>query len=103
MLFASLFTDLAGSGSTNKGMWLVMWNGNKPAPGVYTGALQTTTGPAFSAVPFNPTSVVRSTVGSAPFIFTDANNGTFSYTVNGLTQSKPIARYVYASPTTVCR
>ncbi len=103
ILFATWFTYLAGSSSTNKGMWLVMSNGNKTAPGVYTGALQTTMGPAFSAVPFNPTSVVRTTVGSATFSFTDADNGTFSYTVNGLTQSKPIARYVYASPTTVCR
>ena len=68
---------------------------------MYGGALQTTTGPAFSAVPFNPSSVVRTTVGSGTFTFTDANNGIFSYTVNGVTQSKPIARYIYASPTTV--
>ena len=65
--------------------------------------LQTTTGPAFNAVPFNPNNVARTTVGTGTFTFTDANNGTFSYTVNGATQSKPIARYVYASPTTVCQ
>jgi hypothetical protein len=103
ILFATWFTYLPGSGSTNKGMWLVMSNGNKTAPGVYTGALQTTTGPAFSAVPFNPNSVVRTTVGTGTFTFTDASNGTFNYTVNGVTQSKPIARYVYASPATVCQ
>ena len=48
-------------------------------------------------------SAVRTTVGTGTFTFTDANSGTFSYTVNGVAQSKPIARFVYASPATVCR
>jgi hypothetical protein len=103
ILFATWFTYLAGSGSTNKGMWLVMSNGNKVSNGVYSGALQQTTGPAFSAVPFNASSVNRSTVGTGTFTFTDANNGTFNYTVNGVTQSKPIARFIYAAPSTTCQ
>ncbi len=103
ILFATWFTYLPGSGSTNKGMWVVMSNGAKTAPGVYTGALQTTTGPPFSAVPFNPNNVARTTVGSGTFTFTDANNGTFNYTVNGVTQPKPIARFIYATPATVCQ
>jgi hypothetical protein len=103
ILFATWFTYLPGSGSTNKGMWLVMSNGNKVSNGVYSGALQTTTGPAYSAVPFNPNNVARTTVGTGTFTFTDANNGTFSYTVNGVTQSKPIARFIYATPSTVCQ
>ena len=102
ILFATWFTYLPGTSQSNKGMWLVMSNGNKVSNGVYSGALQTTTGPAFSAVPFNPNAVARNTVGTGTFTFTDANNGTFSYTVNGVTQSKPIARYIYASPATVC-
>jgi cytochrome c553 len=103
ILFATWFTYLAGSGSTNKGMWVVMSNGAKTSPGVYTGALQTTTGPAFSATPFNPNNVARTTVGTGTFTFSDANNGTFNYTVNGVTQSKPIARFIYATPSTVCQ
>jgi cytochrome c553 len=105
ILFATWFTYEAG-GSTAapaKGMWLVMSAGLKTAPGVYTGELQRTTGPAFSAVPFNPSLVTRTTVGSATFAFTDANSGTFSYTVNGVSQSKPITRLNFSSPTTVCR
>ncbi len=98
ILFATWFTYEAGG----KGLWLVMSNGNRTAPGVYTGELQRTTGPAFSAVPFNPSLVTRTPVGSATFRFTDANNGTFSYTVNGISQSKPITRLFYASPVTVC-
>jgi cytochrome c553 len=103
ILFATWFTYLPGSGSTNKGLWLVMSNGAKTAPGLYTGALQTTSGPAFSAVPFNPNNVARTTVGSGTFTFADANSGTFNYTVNGVSQSKPITRFIYAIPSTVCQ
>ncbi len=99
ILFATWFTYQAGG----KGQWLVMSNGTKTAPGVYTGGLQRTTGPAFSAVPFNPNSVTRTTVGSATFTFSDVNNATFAYTVDGVSQSKRITRYVYSSPTTVCQ
>jgi hypothetical protein len=103
ILFATWFTYLPGSGSTNKGMWLVMSNGNKVSNGVYSGVLQQTSGPAFNTVPFNPNSVNRSTVGTGTFTFTDANTGTFNYTVNGVTQSKPIARFIYATPSTTCQ
>ena len=56
ILFATWFTyEASGSAmAPAKGMWLVMSSGSKTAPGVYTGELQRTTGPAFSAVPFNP-------------------------------------------------
>ena len=99
ILFATWFTYKTGG----TGQWLVMSNGAKTATGVYTGDLQRTSGPAFSAVPFNPLLVTRTTVGSAAFTFSDANNGTFAYTLDGITQSKPITRYIYSSPTTVCR
>jgi hypothetical protein len=103
VLFATWFTYQPGSGTTNKGMWLVMSSGVKTANGVYTGDLQTTTGPAFSATPFDPSKVVRTTVGTATFTFSDANNGVFSYTVNGVTQTKPITRLSYSAPATICR
>ncbi len=103
ILFATWFTYEAGSGTTNKGLWLVMSNGVKTATGVYSGDLQRTTGPAFSAAPFNGNNVVRTTIGAATFTFTDANTGVFSYTVNGVTQTKPITRLSYSSPATICR
>ena len=60
---------------------------------------------AFSAsVPFDPSKVQRSTVGDATLTFSDANNGTFRYTVNGITQTKNITRLVFAAgPVTVCK
>jgi hypothetical protein len=105
ILFATWFTYQAGgtAAAPAKGLWLVMSAGLKTAPGVYTGDLYRTTGPAFSAVPFNPALVTRTVVGSATFTFTDADNGTFNYTVNGVTQTKPITRLVFSSPATVCK
>jgi hypothetical protein len=90
-IFASWFTyDLTG-----KGWWLVM-SASKTAPNVYGGTLLQVTGPAFDAVPFppvgSPGGATGSTVGSATLTFTDANNGTFAYTVNGISQTKAITR-----------
>ena len=107
ILFATWFTYEAGgtSAAPAKGMWLVMSNGNRTAPGVYSGTLYRTNGPAFDAVPFTPIAFPANytTVGTLTFTFTDANNGTMSYTVNGISQTKSITRYVYSSPVTVCR
>jgi cytochrome c553 len=99
ILFGTWFTYQAGG----KGMWLVMAGGLKTANNSYTGILQRTTGPAFSATPFNPALVTRTTVGDATFTFSDADNGTFRYTVDGVTQTKAITRLVYASPVTICK
>ncbi len=98
VLFATWFTyDTDGSG-----LWLVMANGAKTGNASYSGALYRTTGPAFSASPWNPSQVSATAVGSASLTFSDANNGTFAYTVNGVSQSKPIVREVFASPVPTC-
>jgi hypothetical protein len=41
-------------------------------------------------------------VGTATFSFVDGNTGTFSYTVDGVTQTKTITREVFAPPGTTC-
>jgi hypothetical protein len=83
-------------------MWLVASMLNT-APGTYAGALFRTTGPAFNAVPFNPASVVGTQVGNATLAFADGATAAFSYTVNGVSQTKPITREVFAPPGTVCQ
>jgi hypothetical protein len=96
-LFATWFTYDANG----KGLWLVMSNGAKTAPGSYTGALFRTTGSAFN-VPFNKDSLTVTQVGTATFTFSDPSNGTFAYSVNGTSQSKPFTRELFgggASPT----
>ena len=99
IIFATWFTY----GADGKGMWIVMARGTRTATNTYSGALYRTTGPAFSSVPFDPTKVVASEVGSGTFTFTDASNGSFAYTVNGISQTKSITRQLYATPPTVCR
>ncbi|MEP6996749.1 MAG: hypothetical protein ABI900_03820 [Betaproteobacteria bacterium] len=92
LIFASWFTyDLTG-----KGTWLVM-TASKSAPNTYTGTLIQGTGPAFDAVPFPPLgapggATVSGLTGTGIITFSDANNGTFAYTLNGISQAKSITR-----------
>src|SRR5262249_30270030 len=61
------------------------------APGLeYSGTLYRTTGPALNAQPFDPTAVERTAVGAATFTFSDGDNASFAYTVNGVSQMKAI-------------
>ncbi len=98
-LFATWFTyDAAG-----RGQWLVMSNGVRTGAATYSGALDRTRGPPFDSVPWSIAPLVVIPAGSATFAFTDAANGTFTYTVDGVTQAKPITRQVYSTPATACR
>lgn len=98
VLFVTWFTyDEQGNG-----MWLVMSEGRRVDDASYNGVLYRTSGPAFSADPWNPSSVTRTEVGSATLTFNDRDNGTFTYRVNGVLQTKPITRLVYAAPVPVC-
>ena len=92
ILFITWFTyDLDGSQ-----MWLVGSKVEKTQGNGYSGPLYRTTGPAFDSVPFTPITAANLTqVGSVSFAFTDADNGTFTYTVNGVSQSKAITRQVF--------
>jgi len=80
-----------------------MARGEKTAANTFAGKLYRTTGPAFSSATFDPANVVATEVGNGTFTFTDATTGTFAYTLNGVTQSKPIMREVYSTPASVCR
>ncbi|HEX6793894.1 MAG TPA: hypothetical protein VF304_08580, partial [Casimicrobiaceae bacterium] len=96
-IFGTWFTyDVDGSP-----LWLSVL-ATSTAPGVYSGPLMRTTGPAFSATPFNPAMVTATQVGTARFTFTDGAHATFAYTVGNVTQAKPITREVFAAPGTVC-
>jgi hypothetical protein len=83
-------------------MWLSV-TAPKTAAGTYGGTLYRTRGPPFNAVPFKPENVVATSVGTATFTFTNGNAGTFNYTVNGVTQTKPITREIFVTPGTVCQ
>jgi hypothetical protein len=96
-IFASWFTyDAAG-----KGLWLVM-TAPKTTSGVYSGTFYRLSGPAFSTVPFpslgSPGGATAIAVGSGTLTFSDANNGSFAYTINGSAQTKPITRQIFGAP-----
>jgi len=82
-------------------MWLFA-TADKTAMGMYSGTLYRTRGPPFNAVPFDPTKVISTAVGSAMFAFRDGNNATFTSTVDGVTQNKAITRQVFRAPGTAC-
>ncbi len=97
VIFATWFTyDLAG-----KPWWLAM-TANKAADNSYQGDLYSVSGPAFNAVPFDPSLVSGTIVGSGTLAFSDQDNGTFSYLLNGFQQTKPIVRQVFADPVPLC-
>ena len=98
VLFATWFTY----DSSSRGQWYVMSNLARQSDGRFTGGIQRTTGPAFSAQPFNPNLVSRIDVGTATFDF-NVSPATFTYTVGSVTQTRQIQRYVFANPPTVCR
>jgi hypothetical protein len=98
IIFATWFTyDASG-----KAWWLSMTAPLVSGGNVYSGTLYATTGPPFNAVPFNPALVVPAAVGTGTLTFSDADNGTFAYTVNGVSQAKAITREVFG-PMPTCR
>ena len=99
ILFVTWFTYDA----TGRGMWIVGPRFERTTGNTFTGALFRTTGPAFSANPWNPAGVAATQVGTGTFTFTAVNAGTFNYTVNGITQTKSIVPQSFGTPATVCR
>jgi hypothetical protein len=84
-------------------MWLVGSNLAKTGNATYSGTLYRTAGPPLAASPWDPSKVTRMPAGAATLAFSDTNNGTFTYTLDGVSQSKPITRQDFATPGTVCR
>lgn len=98
ILFVTWFTyDTDGSQ-----MWLFMDNAARSAPGVYSGAVFQARGSPINLVPYDTTRFAPTNVGTGTIAFADNNNGTFTYTVKGVTESKPITRFVYSAPLTTC-
>jgi len=101
-IFASWFTF----DHDHTPMWLVV-TASSSGNGSYTGTLFRLTGPPFNAVPFppigSPGGAMPTAVGTATFTFSDGNNAQFAYTVNGVSQTKPITRQVFSPPGTACQ
>lgn len=87
-LFAVWYTYAADYGP----LWLVMAGGQWTTSRTFTGKLYRTSGPAYNQLPFDPTKVKVNEVGTLTFNFTDANNGSFTWVVDGVQGSKVITR-----------
>jgi len=99
IIFATWFTYAA----SGKGRWVYLVAAQTAVPNVYAGLLKTTTGPPFSAEPFDPDAVVRTTAGNATITVIDGSHATFDYTLDGVTQSKSLERQVFVAPGTACQ
>jgi hypothetical protein len=76
-------------------VWYVASNCNlNAAKNGCTGALYRTTGPAFGPT-FDSTRVTAIEAGTATVSFSDANNGSISYTVNGVSATKVLTRQLF--------
>ena len=72
--------------------WFVLPAGTWVSSNTYTGTLYETSGPPASGAAFDPSSVHVTSVGTGTLTFSDASNGTWSYTVRGVSFSKSITR-----------
>ncbi len=96
-IFATWYTyDASG-----KAWWLSMLASRPGLTGnVFSGPIYVDTGPPFNA--FNG-SAVPTSIGYGQLTMTDADNGTFAYTVNGIAQIKPLTRFdVGTGPRPAC-
>jgi len=98
VIFATWFTY----GADGKGLWLVASEVRETSPGVWSGALYSTTGPAYNSA-WDASKVKVAPVGSMALTFDGMMNGTLATTVNGATITKAITRQVFASPASTCR
>lgn len=98
IIFATWFTYDTGGNP----LWLSATT-TMVSPSTYTGTLYRSTGPAFSAEPFDPAEVKLVAVGKATLAFNDGNAATFTYEFDGASQSKPITRQVFRAPGTLCQ
>jgi hypothetical protein len=64
--------------------------------GVFQGDAYETSGPSFDAEPFDSNQVSLNPVGWIAVFFEDRNEGSISYMINGVTQSKRIVRFKFA-------
>ena len=92
-LFATLFTYDASGQPT----WFVMSDSSNTSPGIYTGTLYRTSGPAFNTTPWPTTGAQPTGVGTMTFRFDHGNKGTLTYSVNGTSVVKQIQRQTFGA------
>jgi lysyl endopeptidase len=75
-------------------LWLVMSGGTWTTSRTFTGKLYRSSGPGYDQ-PFDPARVALTEVGTLTLNFTDANNATLGWVVDGVSGSKTITRLAF--------
>ncbi len=87
-LFAVWYTyDRAG-----KPVWYYVPGGQWTSEAVFTGKAYRASGSAWLGKPYDPSAFHADAAGSVTLSFTDLSHGVMTYTLDGVTQSKPIER-----------
>jgi photosystem II stability/assembly factor-like uncharacterized protein len=90
---------LAGSwytyNSQGQPVWYLINSGTWTSATSYTAPLTRSTGSPLIGVIYNPALFASTNAGSVTFTFSDANNATMTYAVDGVTQTKSITRFQY--------
>src|SRR6185436_16202469 len=98
IIFATWFTY----DSDKKPQWFIAQL-EKTGDRVYAGPVSRVTGPPFNSVPFPANATTETEVGNATVTFAeDGKTATFSYTVNGVSQTKTITPQTYDEPVPSC-
>lgn len=87
-VFGLWYTYAADSGP----LWLVMSSGQWTTGRTFTGKFYRTSGPAYNQATFDPAKVTLKEVGTLTLNFTDANNGSFTWVVDGVQGTKSMSR-----------
>ena len=82
-------------GPDGKPTWYTIPGGTWTATTTFAGDVYATTGPPASSGTFDPSSVAVRKAGNATIVFSDANNASFSYIIDGTAGSKSITRQPY--------
>jgi hypothetical protein len=98
-LFVSWFTY----DSNGRPVWYAGSNFEQGAQGTYSGRFHRYTGPPYLSGTWDSTRVLSTEVGSGTLRFSSPDQAVFTYDVLGVSQSKAITRYNYASPATACQ
>ncbi|QJR15049.1 BACON domain-containing protein [Usitatibacter palustris] len=98
-----LFVTMFNYNAAGQGVWWIMSDGPRQGDGSYLGLLYQTTGPAFNANPFTPIGAGNITqVGTMRLTFQNGTQATLVYTVNGVTVTKQITRYILTTSFPSC-
>ena len=93
--YRTLFSIWYTYDANGKTVWYVLPGGTWTSTNVFTATAYRTTSSAWLGVPYDPASFDVKPAGTVTFTFSDANNATMTYNVDGVSGSKPITRQVF--------